>query len=128
EGESLQTLRTRSHWPDVLGSLLHVAAGWLYFGKEAQARIFLDEARELLYKGSLYYLPQSKLAYAYVAALSQAPPDLAVQGLDEMFAKLDRVYDCNVTNKHFSLSQLLLVEAVVNGVVTEDFATGGNAR
>ncbi len=127
-GRSPADLRKRKDWSAGLRTLLHVASGWYYFGMEAEARPVMEEARLLLYQGALDAREQTKLACAYAGTIGQAPVDLALQSIDEMFQKLTKVCDTFTTNAYYSLSQLDVVEAVVLAVVTEDFALGTMAR
>ncbi len=127
-GKALADLRTRKDWGAVLRTLLHVASGWYYFGVEDEARPIMDEARLLLCTGDLDSREQTKLACAYATTLGQAPADLALQSINELFQKLERITDTFATNTHYALSQLEVIEAVVLAVVTEDFALGSTAR
>jgi hypothetical protein len=111
-----------------LSSLLTVASGWYYFGINEQAQPIIDETRLLLYKGELTHLEKTRLACAYVTTLGQAPVDVALRGIEEMFNRLEGVYDNFVTSKYYSLSQLDVIEAIVLAIVTEDFALGSQAR
>ena len=45
----------------------------------------MEEARALLYQGELDPREQTKLACAYAKTLGQAPVDMALQCIDEMF-------------------------------------------
>jgi hypothetical protein len=82
----------------------------------------------LLLHGELQGRDQSELASAYVAALGQAPVGLALPAIDELLAKLDRVYDNFTTYTHYSASKLEVIEAIVMTVVTEEFAMGQVGR
>jgi hypothetical protein len=124
----VEALRTRPNWPAVLRTLLHVAAGWFYFGKDEEALIFLREARSLLLRGTLSRQELVALTCRYIQTLGQAPVDLALQGIDELLTNLRGVFDSLSTNKYYSAAQLQVVEAIVLGVVTEDFAMGGEVR
>jgi hypothetical protein len=128
EGQALATLRKRKDWPATLRTLLQVAAGWYYFGMDEEARPVLEEARTLLLHGELDAREQTKLACAYAATLGQAPADVALLCIDELFGQLTRVWDTFTTNTHYSLSQLDVIEAVVLAVVSEDFALGTRTR
>jgi len=105
-----------------------VASGWLFFGNDDEAWRILEEARLLLYGRTLSREDTTRLACRYAATLAQAPADLALQGIEEMLDQLEGVYDSFTTSSHFSLSQLQVVEAIVLGIVTEDFALGGEVR
>jgi cellulose synthase operon protein C len=128
QGQPPEALRGRADWPALLRTLLHVAAGWFFFGKDKEALELLGEARAALYGGGLSREDTTQLACRYAGTLGQAPADVALQGIDEMLDRLEGVYDNFSTWTHFSLSQLQVVEAIVLGVVTEDFALGGEVR
>ena len=112
-------------WPLTLRRLLTLAGGWFYVGRDAAATAVLDEARRLLYSPALciepYRRQQTDLACAYAAALGQAPVRLALNGVEELFGRLPPLSDNLITNTHFSLARVRLVEAAVRAVVTEDF-------
>src|SRR5205809_8128573 len=95
---------------------------------DATARTVMDAARRLLLKGKLEKQEQTKLGCAYVSTLGQAPAELALRGVEELFEKLERVHDVWTTSSHYSLSQLDVIEAVVLAVVTDDFAMGTQGR
>jgi hypothetical protein len=127
-GEPLQDLRRRPDWPNLLLPLLHVAAGWFYFGNNEEALELLREARQLLFSRVLHRENASKLSARYVSTLAQAPIDIALQGIEEVLDKLEGVFDNFTTHTHYSLSQLQVVEAIVLGFLNEDFALGGEIR
>jgi hypothetical protein len=108
--------------------LLQVAAGWFFFGQDDRARPILDKARALLFKGDLIPVEQTALACAYVTTLGQAPMDLALPRIIELFRKLKGVFDTFTTHSHFSLSRLNVVEAVVFALVNDDFTIAPEAR
>jgi hypothetical protein len=95
-----------------LRALLPVASGWYYLGMDDDAGPVLEEARQLLYQGDLGPREQTNLACAYAGTLGQAPSEVALPGIDELFQKLARIWDTFTTNAYYSLSQLELVEAV----------------
>lgn len=128
QGETMAARRADRQWPKILSSLLTVAAGWYYFGGNEQAQPILEEARLLLYKGELSHQEKTRLACAYVTTLGQAPVDVALHGIEEMFTRLQGVHDNFMTSLYYSLSQLDVIEAVVLAIVTEDFALGSQAR
>jgi hypothetical protein len=128
-GRDLAALRREPTWPDTLRALLHVAGAWLYFGKDDEARPFLDEARALLYEGQQPAgLQQAHLACAYATALGQAPAELTLPAVDELLEKLGRVHDQFAVGRRYCAAQLKVVEALVLSVLTEDFALGSQAR
>ena len=91
----------------------------------------LDEARRVLFSPDPAADTRSQrtdLACAYAAALGQAPVRLALGRVEELFTRLHGVTDNLVTNTHYSLSKLRLIEAAVRAVVTDDFALGPAVR
>jgi hypothetical protein len=121
-GRLLRPSRVRP--PDVR-RLLELAGGWFYLGRDEPAVEVIDEARRLLYSTRLATATErrnrSEIACAYAAALAYAPPRLALERVRELFQRLHGIGDDLVTNSHFSLAHLRLVEAAVRAVVTEDF-------
>jgi hypothetical protein len=114
--------------PAVLRALLQVAGGWFYFGRDREALPVLDAVRQILFNGKLVSIEQTKLACAYVNALSQAPVEEALTRIEELFSRLQNVQDSFTTNKYFSLSRLDFVEAVVMTAVNDDFTAGSEVR
>ncbi len=120
--------------PMALRALLHVAAGWLYFGRDRQAEPIINTVRSLLFGGALLegttpkHREQSLLAKAYAQTVGQAPVEAAQQRLEELFRRLQGIKDTFTTSSHYSLLQLDVVEAVVLSVVSEDSAMAADAR
>jgi hypothetical protein len=118
---------------EALAALLHVAGSWYYFGETGQAEQVLEAARRLLLGGSLldqklYLAPQqTQLACAYVAALAQAPAEVAQSRIEELFSRL-AVRDTFTTSTHYKVSLLSVVEAIVLAVATEEATTGAEVR
>jgi hypothetical protein len=115
QGQDIQHLDTKS-MPDGLGSLralLHVAGGWLYFGRDRQAEPILQAVRGLLYSDELPYREKTALACVYAATVSQASVDVAQQRLEEIFQRLTGIRDTYRTNDYYSLSQMDVIESVV---------------
>jgi hypothetical protein len=132
-GGAAAAARRRQHaWPLTLRRLLTLAGGWFYVGRDAAATEVLDEARRLLFSPVLtrepYRRQQTDLVCAYAAALGHAPVRLALNGVEELFTRLPALSDNLVTNTHYSLAKLRLVEAAVRSVVTDDFALGPAVR
>jgi hypothetical protein len=107
----------RSHGPDELRVLLHVASGWYAFGRDAQAEPILQAARGVLLKGELSPREQSHLAVSYAAAVGQAPVDVARKRLEELFEQLKGVCDTYTTKAHFGVAHLDVVESAVLAAV-----------
>jgi hypothetical protein len=107
---------------------LHIASGWLYFGRVDDALPILDAARDLLFNNALAYHDKNPLSCAYAAALGQAPVELSLAKYLELFPRLGRIWDCRETRYYVSISQLQLIETVVLAMVSDDFVLGQNAR
>jgi hypothetical protein len=116
------------HGPAALRALLHVAAGWYYFGRDRQAEPVLQTVRSLLLQNELHPRDQTALACSYALTVGQAPVEVAQKRLEEIFRVLKGVKDTYTTSSHFSVSQLDVVEAVVLAVVSDDFTLGTQAR
>ena len=110
-----------AEWSRTLMLLLHVAAGWSYFGRADHAVPVLDEVRTLLLEGELMPVLQTSLACAYARALGHFPAEVALPRVADLFQNLERVHDTFTTNSHYSLSRLDLIEAVVLTLVSDDF-------
>jgi hypothetical protein len=108
--------------------LLQVASGWLYFGDIERARGVLDSARTLLFDGNLPPAAQTALACAYATALGQAPLEISMPRILELFRKASGVQDAYTTNSHYSLSRLDVIEAAILALVTDDFKVSPEAR
>ncbi|HVS38624.1 MAG TPA: hypothetical protein VMS17_23915, partial [Gemmataceae bacterium] len=112
-----------------LCSLLHVAGGWLCFGRDRQAEPILQAARALLHANTLPYQRQTALGCACAAAVGQAPPATAQIRLAEIFDLLaENLRDPLTTHPWYSQVQLRVIEAVVLAVVSDDVAPGADAR
>lgn len=124
----LAALVERPSEPATLRALLHVAGGWYYFGRDAQAEPVLKAARAVLFGGELTGKEHWNLACVYAATVGQAPMELAQRRLEELFDKLNGVRDVFTTHDYYSQSQVRVVEAVVLAVVSDDFTLGAQAR
>jgi hypothetical protein len=115
EGQELQAIdfKKLAHGPAALRALLHVAAGWYYFGRDRQAEPVLQTVRSLLLQGDLPPHEQTALACSYALTVGQAPAEVARGRLEEIFLRSKGVRDTYTTSSHFSVSQLDVVEAVV---------------
>jgi hypothetical protein len=135
EGQSLSALRSRMRdsagrgaGPATLRLLLHVAAGWYYFGKNDPANQVVSEVRTVLLEKTLSPQEQTKLAATYVTTLGQAPVEMALQRMEELFRKLEGVRYLLTSNTHYVQPLLEVVEAVVLAVASEDFTLGSTVR
>jgi hypothetical protein len=129
-GKPLSSLDDRADRPAALRALLHVAGGWLYFGRDERAEPVLKAARAALFAEVPVGSGQqhADLACAYATTLGQAQVEVAKQRLGEIFDRVTGVRDTYTTNSHYSQSQLKVAEAVVRAVVSEDFTLGAQAR
>jgi hypothetical protein len=141
EGRSLADLRERlrdgrrpgaglsaATWPALLRTLLHLAAGWYYFGKNKQADVLVAETWGVLLEKCLPAQEQTRLACTYAATLGQAPIEPALKRMEEMFAKLEGVRYTLTSNSHYVQPLLMVVEAVVLAVARDDFSVGSGVR
>ncbi len=120
-----------------LALLLKLAEGKFFFGQEEQARAILDQVRETLLQreliaaggaSSVSALPQKEVACAYLSALGQAPMELALARVMELFRRLEGISDSFTTSSHYSLSRLEVAESVVLALASDDFAMDRDAR
>jgi hypothetical protein len=120
-------------WLKALQTMLAISSGWLNFGLTEQATPILEEARtELLAAPSdnRLAMENARLACAYVTTLAQGPSDVALQRIGELFRKMDpnKVTNSFTTAAIYSRLHLNVVEAVVLGLVSDDFAIGSAGR
>ena len=116
--------------------MLAVAGGWFYFGQQEQAGPVVEEVRRQLLTGDLAPIPKAALACAYASAVGQAPLDIALRLIQELFAvnvaagqpNLPPVVDTFTTSSHFSLSQIDIVEATVLTLVSDEFVLNPEVR
>ncbi|HZT79550.1 MAG TPA: hypothetical protein VFA26_04995 [Gemmataceae bacterium] len=117
--------------PEALRALLHVAAGWYYFGEEKEAEAVLRAARKVLLGGPLpdgtHPGGRVKLACAYAATLGQAPPEVAQRRFEELFQRLESIASGWHT-PGFCIFQMEVVEAVVLAIASDDFGQGAETR
>jgi len=138
QGRSLPQLRNAAgaNWPDVLGALLHLAEGYLFFGAFDKARPFLDEARATFLENQKVSKDRAlkpdrvtKLVRAYVSALGQGPVDEALNRIEDLFrGGLEKLPNGFTTATHFSRLHLNIVEDVVRSLVSDNMALGDQAR
>jgi hypothetical protein len=68
------------------------------------------------------------LVRAYARALGQAPLQAAQARLEELFDRLEGIRDGWTTSDYYLLSHLLVAEAVILAVVSDDFTFGVQVR
>jgi hypothetical protein len=107
-----------------LRALLPVAAGWYFFGRDGEAETVLKAVRSELLAPLLNPKDRTALAKAYAVALSQAPFVLAQMRFEELFDKLEGIYDAYSTREYYSWSKFEVIEAVVLAVATKNFTAG----
>ncbi len=128
---TLTTLPSDKHGPAALRALLHVASGWLYFGRERQAEPIINAARTLLLQGDWQpsqVRERASLAGVYARTVGGAPVEVVKTRLAELFHELKNIRDMMTTSKYYSLLQLDVVESVVLAIAGEDQTLGANAR
>lgn len=137
QGRSPTQLRSHagSYWPDVLGSILALAEGWLYFGSVDHAKPLLETAREAIYNNSqmprdkkILPGPLSKVVRSYVSALGQGPVDEALRQFEDLFRNLEKLKDTSSTGSHYSRLHLMIVEEVIRSLISDNIALGDQAR
>jgi len=109
-------------WHHVLRVLLYRAAAQGSTGQARDADLVLAEARAILFgadgAGQREQLPgflTARLAVAYVTVICASTPDKVVDGLAELFAKMEKLSDTFTTNSHYSRSHLMVLEAALLG-------------
>jgi hypothetical protein len=124
-----------SYWPDVLGSLLALAEGWLYFGGVDQAKPLVETAREAIFNNSqmsrdkkILPGPLSKVVRSYVSALGQGPVDEALDRIEELFRDMEKLKDTSSTSSLYSRLHLTVVEEVIRSLISDNIALGDQAR
>ena len=106
--------------------LLCVASGWFYFGDTEAAGEVVDQVRALLFKGRLKEIEQCRLAEAYVRAIGQAPVEVAIERIFQLFEKdvgqrkLRNISDNKLTKTHYSVSQISFVERCVLALFSQE--------
>jgi hypothetical protein len=116
--------------------LLTVAGGWFFFGQHEEARPIVEEVRRQLFIGELIPAFKASLACAYVAAVGQAPLDIALPLVRELFARdsqsgkplLHGVADAFATSTHYSLGQYRIVEATVLTLISDEHVLSAETR
>jgi cellulose synthase operon protein C len=116
--------------------LLTVAGGWFFFGQHEEARPIVEEVRRQLFTGELIPAFKASLACAYVAAVGQAPLDIALPLVRELFARdsqsgkplLHGVADAFATSTHYSLGQYRIVEATVLTLISDEHVLSAETR
>lgn len=116
------------NWPAGLRALLHVAGGWLYFGRERRAEPIIAAARALLAEQELSLQEQTALAVVYARTLGSATVEVIQKRLEELFEIVPNIRDSKTTIKYYSLMQLEVAEAVVLAIAGDDASFGADAR
>jgi hypothetical protein len=130
DGKSLDELRKDSgdNWWVVLRVFLFVGRTERYAGKPERSEATLTAARSVVFPGGAEKdqkrLPPAfyaKVAMAYAAMITQMPAKEAVDGVDELFTKMEKLSANFTTETHFSRLHLMVLEEAVLGfeLVTE---------
>jgi hypothetical protein len=137
-GQPIESLvgRPPRNWPAILQTLLHVAAGWIYFDNHARAAPVLDAARRLLFRSGRTggdEVPKAQYVQVIcnlIAAYGLLPPAEARARIGDLFTleKLDRLPNTYTTWSYYSRFHLNVAEAVVLTLSSEDFTLGAAAR
>jgi hypothetical protein len=130
QGQPIGRVRSArpSEWPAALRVLLHAAAGWYFAGNDEDAHKILEEARRDLFAPETADRDRTKLALAYATTLGQAPARIALGRLEEVFQHLKGIEIEGSTNQYYTLQPLVLIEAAVRAVVSDEFAVGPQVR
>lgn len=127
---SLTIASEDSNNASILCSLLHVAGGYLYFGRNDAAAPLLSAGRAALFSNWPPSMDKNKAAMAavYARTVGNLNPDEAAAGLEEVFS-LKNLCDTLTTSRYYSLLQLQVVEAVVLSIAGSDGQNStGNRR
>jgi cellulose synthase operon protein C len=137
EGKTLSQLRSSSgsNWVQVLGSMLSLAGGWQFFGGYAEAKAYLDEARDTIANNptarpgfKIGAKDLASLVRRYIVAVGLGPVDDALLRIEDLFANLERLPNTYSTGTHYSRLHLNIVEEVVRSLMTENMTLGDQAR
>jgi hypothetical protein len=114
---------------ELAGATADQPVGWFVMGRDDTGWALLDAARERLFvTGIPDDRDRTTAAFGYVAALTHAPPRLALGRLEELFQRLDRVTTAGATARYFALTPLELIDRAVSAVVTDEFNLGPAVR
>lgn len=137
-GNSMATLTARppANWSAVLPTLLHLAAGWIYFDQPDRAAPILDAARKILERaqrpdGDEMSRPHYvQVICNLIAAYGLLPPNEARTRIADLLAdgRLDRLPNTFTTASFYSRFHLNVAEAVVLTLSGDDFTLGPSAR
>lgn len=134
KGKSLKTLQyeAANDWKQTLNTLLHLASGWMSNGNFDKAREVLDIAWARLSPESelkgMEFPAYTTTAATYASVLGQAPIEVAIRRIEQMFTHMRLITDNFLSNRCYARMPLTIIEAVVLAVVHEDFGMGPGAR
>lgn len=137
QGKSLTQLQMQpgTRWADALCSLLSLVEGWLFFGGVDRAMPFLNAARDTIRSNAtapkdkkIGHLQFPKVVRAYISALGQAPIDLALPRIEELFENMERLQNTFTTSRYYSVLHLGIVEEVIRSLINDNLAFGDQAR
>jgi hypothetical protein len=119
---ALQTASGKS-WADAARTRLAEAGVRRVAGQDAEAAKILVLVREVVLdppaddRGLAFY----RLVAEYAGACGRLTPSDGRKGLGELFTKLGKVPDTYTTATHYSRYHLMILEAVVLGLTSDDF-------
>lgn len=119
--------------PEQMRVLLVLSGTSLYLGND-DAWSDIDRARDKLLSGDFSVHGhigerfQGLLAANYVRAVGQAPLAQALERLRDFFEHSGGIYDNSAVNSHYNLKQLMVVEALVETLVSDSFTMDRSTR
>jgi hypothetical protein len=130
QGQDVEAIDARQvpGWTSSLQALLHVAAGWYYFGRDRQADPIVKASRKALLQQELLIRDKCALASSYALTVGQGPVESATTRLEELFKQLSGTVDTYTTSRYYYLLQFDVLESAVRAVASDDFTLGSNAR
>jgi uncharacterized membrane protein YheB (UPF0754 family) len=124
-------LHSKTQWPDLIVGLLAVSEGWLYFGKYSEAMVYLNAARDTIFgnQDKAYKAAAiAKITRAYLTAIGQLPPEEAMNRMEELFRKMEKIPNAFTTAKSFSKYHIGIIEDMIRALISETFSLSAHAR
>ena len=128
-GEEIPAARKRraKDWPNLMRTLLPVAAAYYYAGQEELGFKILDPISEDLYRYPMSLAERTALAFTYAATLGHVPVRIARGRFGDLFQFLKKI-TINGWNTHYTLQPLKLIDTAILAIVSEDFMIGPKVR
>lgn len=109
--------------------LLQLAAVRFHYGDQQQALEIITDIRKAVLFGQFEEGPRMRLARAYVAALGEAPIELAYERIQELFTNLPHGENKFIgTMKYYHVWELTLIEAAVLALVGDGLHLNAQGR